>query len=331
MLMHSYNRRGNTSASIDAVKRLLPIIELEDLVPVKWSNSHNGLVYGLCCENDNDPKYFIKISDMRFPAEHVYSEIEGIKLARKAGLSVPDVVTAGVQAGFSDKDISYIVTRPLRGTALVGLVSEINESVVYATLSEIDKLKEVSRNSYGAASERDNSYLQKDTYVDFISDVFGYACKKIQDRYGLPEVGTLKSMHSELGPGIFSFESRFVLSHKDPNVKNVFLMEDGNIGIIDWEWSLYLDRVTDYAIFLISLLFDVQDENLFNYAFEQCITHFRIKRRNLLFHLGRESLFSIAFSKRKMEVNSVVASKRLELALRFMELCRKLLINRMNG
>jgi hypothetical protein len=313
MLMISYNKSVKNELTKDIYKSILDkyfdIILIKDFN--KQSHSHNSQVYSFLY---NKTCYFIKIIDLRFPFYRLYSEIEGMLIAKKIGISVPEIFCYGV---FENNNIQYpyIVTKKIKGEALI-CKAELQLSDFKNVFNIIESLHSVKSLSFGSITNKDISFITYSNYFEFIDDAFQYALKKQIFLKHKVLTSNLIDLHSNYGLRIFNENDSYVLSHKDINAKNVFYY-NGDISIIDWEWSLYLDNETDYSIFLISILTDMKNEIIFYKCVDYLLTNNICNKNRLFFHLAREIIFSIAFSKRDVIIEDRVILEKMNVSLEF--------------
>ncbi|MBK8245097.1 MAG: hypothetical protein IPK88_16845 [Saprospiraceae bacterium] len=242
----------------------------------------------------NDITYYIKIADPRFPENHYYSEVLGMNLAKTIGVKVPKIVCKGIYSINPKEKVSFLITEALNGIPLK-YFTDLNIVDIYKTIKIISLLHTNMSPNFGVINKIDQGYIKHKDYFQFIEDVFTYALSKNKFEDYKDLRNEIHSLHNIVGNIIFLNQNNFHFSHKDLNVKNI-LKENSEIRIIDWEWALYLDNETDYAVFLKSIYFNTKNNYLFKLGLNHILKQNICSKDKLFFHIAREIIFQLAFT-----------------------------------
>ena len=274
----------------------------------KTGDSFNNYTFKIVTLNKNSKKnynsikcrYFLKIYDPRFPTSHYHSEVEGIKLANHIKIPVPNIINYGVKKVINRKHkISFILMSFVNGTSLILNTKSVNKHIIDEVFNVIKKMHSITSKEFGPITKKDNSYIKRSNYFLFIKDVFEYAFEKsLSNKQYKPPYDILK-LHNKIGPLICRNIDKYVFSHKDLNLKHIFVINNCISGIIDWEWSLFLDPVYDYAVFINSLKNDIKNKLYYEYSLNKFLLLYKNYERLLKFHIARESFFHFVFTHRK--------------------------------
>lgn len=288
----------------------------------KCGNSFTNFVFSI--KNPwSSEVLFLKIFNPKFPPQHFLSEIKALATAKQIGINVPDVVEYDYYT-VQEVKISYMINRALPGIPLIDVPASITKSVIEQIFKIIKKLHVIKQKQFGSITTDDNSYIPRSNYYFFIADIFEFAYKKWVNNRSSKIARDIYKLHGELGPKLCAQINCFVFSHKDLNLKHLFILKDKSLAVIDWEWSLYLDFCYDYAVFITSILIDAGSEELFIYSLDRSKSFFSEQQQRLLyFHIGRELFFSTIFTHRRRKLSKKEIESRLERSKNFFELAKK--------
>jgi len=224
----------------------------------------------------------IKFSDPRFSPSHLWSEICGYKTASVLGFKTPKIFSVG-HTNYKGRRLMWFISEKIKGDVL-----KANRKNVSLVFELIRRLHRCNSDRFGSITKKDNSFAERNSYLEYILDVVKYVCKKEDNSY-------FYKKFVEKAKKLIKFK-RYVFTHGD--IKFEHILVDGNfVYLLDFELCQFLDKYYDYTVFTSSLI--EYKENLFWYGLSllESIGNTEIIR----LYIARDLFFLSVFRKKELD------------------------------
>ncbi len=248
------------------------------------SESYTNEVYRI--RTESGASYYVKFFDDEFHSSRAKAELSVMEDARKLGIPVPDVVYTDFSRSKFKRD--FAILKEVSGKELRH--QKITPETADLCIKMLSQLHNRKRDEYGFLYLPTEHWERAGCYFDFLSDVIVYGIRKLEKK-GQPVRG-LHDAYSAHREKIQ--DGRYCFNHNDFTTKHIFTNGQAVTGLIDWEWSAFLNPISDYAVFLNSLL----DEGVSKQVIG-CVMD--LMKRNLDnfedidFYMGRQFLLGAMF------------------------------------
>lgn len=225
----------------NVLKRIGVDMEIVETTGLSYTND----VYKL---NKKGTTFYLKFfTDQWCDQNAGIREVEALKFLRSEGIPVPEIVLFGKDERVSPRNFALLT--PARGMPLIKMLHQsIDEKIISSSLEILTRFSEL-RGNFGFFQHDSSIHRSYNHHLNFINDILTYAYKKLTDLgydvHCLPDLFSKWDNEQDSG--------RYVFCHNDFTPKHVFVDGSEITGLIDFEWSVFSEKISDPVQWLISL------------------------------------------------------------------------------